>query len=90
MRIESPKPWSEMLSEALKKVSPDEFLGLFERYKPIDDKGRYLHWDELRRRVDKYSDPELAWVSIKAARSQISKKIPLKDIADEAFSFCIL
>jgi Fic family protein len=89
MRIESPKPWSEMLSEVINRVTASELLGVFDRYKPIDDKGRYQHWNELRRRVDKYPDPELAWVSIKSARSQISKKIPLKDIFGEFFSFCI-
>jgi Fic family protein len=89
MRIEYARPWHKMLSELSDRLDTAELMAVFGKYKPIDDKGRYLHWDELSRRIDKYPDQELAWVSIKGARSQISKKIPLKDIIGEQFSFCI-
>lgn len=89
MKIETPKRLQEMLSAISSRLDDSEFIAAFTKHKPIDDKGRYLHWDEVRRRVDKYPDPELAWFSIKNARNQISKKIPLKDIAGESFSFCI-
>jgi Fic family protein len=89
MRVEFPKPWPEMVSEVMSQYSSDEFLKQMGQYKPIDDKGRYLHWDELRRRRNQYPEMELAWVSIKAARKQISKNIPLKDKEGVPFSFCI-
>ncbi len=89
MRVEKPKVWAVLFPEVVKKYSADELIKHINKYKPIDEKGQYLHWDELRRRADQYEKPDLAWVSIKAARNQILKNIPLKDIAGDLFSFCI-
>lgn len=89
MKIETPKAWSILFDDVMDNHSPDEIFQQMDQFKPIDKKGRYLHWDELRRRRDRYKKPELAWLSIKSARRQISKNIPLKDIDGEPFSFCI-
>ncbi|RKZ57258.1 MAG: cell filamentation protein Fic [Gammaproteobacteria bacterium] len=89
MKIEKPKEWSLLVDEVMEKYSPDELFQQMDRFKPIDEKGCYLHWDELRRRRDRYKKPDLAWLSIKSARRQISKNIPLKDIDGKPFSLCI-
>lgn len=89
MKIEKPTEWSILIKEVMEKYSPDKLFQQMDRFKPIDEKGRYLHWDEIRRRRDHYKDPELAWLSIKSARRQISKKTSLKDIDGNPFSLCI-
>jgi len=57
--------------------------GLFENFRPlfkvVDSKGRYLHWDELRHRIDN-KDPILAWSAVKHSRlpgMQILRDLPL-------------
>jgi len=87
MRIEAPKKYS--VQELADTFSMDELISCLGTQKPIDEKGRYLHWDEVRRRKDQYPKPELAWFAIKSARRTISKDISLKDVAGEPFSFCI-
>lgn len=89
MKIEVPLPLSDLTAKVLKEFTPEKFVSLFGGGKPIDEKGRYLHWDEIRRRKDKYPQPELAWVVTKSARKSILKEIPLVDIEDVPFSFCI-
>lgn len=87
MRIEAPRNYS--VEELVEKFSMDELVSCLGTQKPIDEKGRYLHWDEVRRRKDQYSKPELVWFAIKSARRPILKDIPLTDIAGEPFSFCV-
>ncbi|HDZ56982.1 MAG TPA: Fic family protein [Pseudomonas xinjiangensis] len=52
-----------------------EYLELFT---PLDDKGRYQHFDELRFRIPKELDHSLAWSVVKQARQrQLNPIIPL-------------
>lgn len=44
-------------------------------YAAMNDKGRYLHYDEFRRRVPKDLDVDLAWSLTKLARSGPSQRI---------------
>ncbi|MBA2083013.1 Fic family protein [Aeromonas veronii] len=47
---------------------------------PIDDKGRYLHYDELRHRVKAPALPEIAWGFKKLSRAgQVNNVLPLGD-----------
>lgn len=87
MRIEAPR--NSSVQELAEKFSMDELVSCLGTQKPIDEKGRYLHWDEVRRRKDQYSKPELAWFAIKSARRPILKDIALTDIAGGSFSFCV-
>jgi Fic family protein len=47
--------------------------------KPIDEKGRYLHWDELRHRIGKDVKPDIAWWFVKTARKSGGKNLPFRD-----------
>jgi Fic family protein len=56
---------------------------------PLDGRGRYLHWDEMRNR----RPPEgLAhhewWLSTKYARMQIERPLPLRSKSGQPFVFC--
>ncbi len=59
------------------------------RYKEVDDKGRYLYWDQFQWRVDENDDPKKAWFATKFARAAKLKKITLYDKSDKPFSFCM-
>jgi len=87
MRIDMPT--NSSIQELAETFSMDELVSCLGTQKPIDEKGRYLHWDEIRRRKDQYPKPELAWFAIKSARRPIFKDVHLVDIAEEPFSFCI-
>ena len=61
-----------------------------QQVKPVDSKGRYLHWDKLRH----LSPPgnlssELWWFATKLGRKLTSTRIPLLSINKKNFCFCI-
>ena len=58
---------------------------------PIDDKGRYLHWDVLRHLPPPQGyTPELYWLATRYARTAIMRELPfLKDKHGKPFSFCM-
>lgn len=50
---------------------------------PLDDKGRYLHYDEFRHRVKAPANPEIAWRFKKFARFiQTSHTFPLGEVGN--------
>lgn len=49
---------------------PALLAGYLELFTPLDDKGRYQHFDELRFRIPKALDQALAWSVIKQARQR--------------------
>lgn len=58
-----------------------------ESIKPIV-KGKYLHWSELKyKKPPDGLDHILWWGGIKLARSQLARKVPLKDAGGRHFSF---
>lgn len=68
------------------KLDVDPFLAVIENHKerfgeyaelgrPVDSKGRYLHYDEFRFRVPKGLDVDLAWGFLKAARERQSSPL---------------
>ncbi|MGE4497737.1 MAG: Fic family protein [Deferribacterales bacterium] len=58
--------------------------------KPIDEKGRYLHWDEIvYREAPKDYSKEEYWLALKIARAKISSALPFLSKEGENFSFCI-
>jgi len=70
------------------KINPDNNLKPQERCSITDDKGRYLHWDKLRfLPPPKGLTSEQWWASIKLARRQQYKKIPINDPTGKPFVF---
>ena len=85
-RIRKPQP----LSSLIKHSNSENWFNLIDKYKAIDTKGRYLHWDQFQWRVDKGDDINLAWFATKISRRAIAKKLPLLQAKNElCFSYCI-
>jgi Fic family protein len=67
------KPPSEIVVSPFQHIAEneptklDDYLNLFS---PIDSKGRYLHFDELRYRLPQGLDSTVAWSIVKIARSR--------------------
>ncbi|EPJ46725.1 MAG: hypothetical protein OFPII_18160 [Osedax symbiont Rs1] len=75
MIVHPPEVNNNWFSIVQKQGFLDDFMPLF---KVIDDKGRYLHWDELRHRIGN-KDHTLVWSAVKSARmpgSQMLSGIP--------------
>jgi len=68
----------ELVANPLSKIAKNcpekltDYLGFFS---PLDKKGRYLPFDELRHRVDEDLDLKLAWSLVKMARSRQKSKV---------------
>ncbi len=62
-----PQMWNKIIDLHKEQVAAYVALG-----HPIDSKGRYLHYDQLRFRIPKGVDHTLAWSTIKFARKQQS------------------
>lgn len=60
-----PNPLSVIASDC-----PDRLNIYLELFSPTDKKGRYLHFDELRYRLDPSLDNQLAWSLVKSARNR--------------------
>ncbi len=57
---------------------------------PVDEKGRYLHWDKLRHITPPDGfDSELYWLATKKARNSINSDLPFKDKFSNPVNFCI-
>lgn len=57
-------------------------------YNITDEKDRYLHWDQLKRRVPRDKAVSI-WYAIKFKRMVQQKYIPLQDPAGGRFSYCV-
>lgn len=71
-------------------ITEEIFLLFVQQNQPVDDKGRYIHWDKLR-----YLTPptgltsEQWWLSIKQARRALYKPFPLDDLEGKIFKFAL-
>lgn len=55
----------------------------------VDDKGRYLHWDELRFKVPPEGlSLEDWWLKTRFARKAAAQSLPIVDVAGRQFTFC--
>lgn len=85
-KIRVPKPFSDLMAE----VEPKEYVVLVGKYGATDRKGRYLHWDEFKWRVERGDDEIAAWVATKITRQARAKQ--LQQLQAEKgchFSYCI-
>ncbi|MEA3418229.1 MAG: Fic family protein, partial [Campylobacterota bacterium] len=58
-------------------------------YKEVDDKGRYLYWEDFKWRVKKDDDPLIAWYTVKSARMNGRKLLRLQDKNNHFFNYSI-
>jgi len=57
---------------------------------PVDAKGRYLHWEKLKRiEPPEHYTPELFWYAMKASRAAIRRYLPFVDKYNSAIWFCM-
>ena len=69
--------------------NPSDLLKLFAEGLPVDGKGRYLHWDELRWRTPPEGlMPESWWLGTSFARQAMARVLPFSDVGGDAFRFC--
>jgi Fic family protein len=61
----------------------------YQYYQSVDEKGRYLYWDQFKWRVKENDDPQKAWWAVKWDRARNQKQIALCDKNGEPFSFCV-
>ena len=83
---EAPPPLAGLMAEAAGR--PDGLAALFGRSSPVDARGRYLHWDELRRRTppDGFTH-EMWWLGTAIARRAMARVLPFSDVDGEPFRF---
>ncbi|MCC6918840.1 MAG: Fic family protein [Alphaproteobacteria bacterium] len=55
---------------------------------PVDPKGRYLHWDDIRRRASSEEVAEAAFAVTKFARQKLAQRTHLRTKEGSAFWFC--
>lgn len=69
--------------------STDDLLTVFGTGSPVDGRGRYLHWDEMRRRKPPEGlTPETWWLSTAVARRTMARVLPFTDVDGDPFRFC--
>lgn len=74
----APKDLPQNVFKVLGEEHRDKISEYLDLYKPVDDQGRYLHFDQLRFRLPQDIDHNLAWAVIKSARSrQYSDLLPI-------------
>ncbi len=81
-------PLAEIKKRLTEQRDPARLANLFGR-KIVDEKGRYLHWDDFRRKVsDDGLSPEEGWFAMRTARVAAAQSVPLFDTEGRRFSFC--
>ena len=97
-KIRVPKPFSDLVNEFKNKKEPDvdhEFeekkvVPSLSKYGATDRKGRYLHWDEFKWRVERGDDELVAWVATKINRKARAKYLQqLQADKESCFSYSI-
>lgn len=68
--------------------SPEEFVRLVTESKPIDHKGRYLHWDEMRLRTPPADLTHRQWwLGTAMSRRSLARDLPLHGTSGSPFRF---
>lgn len=82
-----PPPNSQALLTEFAK-DPERLFGVLKTAKPIDHKGRYLHWDELRHRQppDDLTLEEW-WFGTAQSRLALARYLPFEDTNGQPFRF---
>lgn len=84
-RIEKPPK----IEEIFQKIDYKEFSDFLLKYPAVDSKGRYLHWNEFKWRIDSSDDLKKAWLATKMNRLSLLKNLGLFDKTGNNFKFCV-
>jgi Fic family protein len=67
----------------------DDLVPIIARSSPVDDKGRYLHWDEMRNRTPPHGlSLDQWWLGTAMSRRTLARRLPLVGVDGKPFSFC--
>ena len=93
MKIPVTPPDDDALMEKIfaSSVSNERIRQLFKSGKPVDSKGRYLHWDKLRH-LEPPNDltSEHWWFSIKSARRLLYNQLPFVDKYGKPMQYAVI
>ena len=87
MKVLAPPDWYEWYAE-IRTEDPERLLHILTTARPVDHKGRYLHWDEMRHR-----DPpdgltlEEWWFGTAGSRQTLARDLPLRGVNGHPFRF---
>ena len=89
MKIPVPPPDYDFIFRSIADNDIDLLMELLnEKTLPVDQKGRYLHWDKLRHLPPPEGmSSEHWWFSIKTARRNMYQQLPLYDKYNKPFQF---
>lgn len=88
MKIPVSPPDFDAILCSIAEDSVELFLELTKAASPVDQKGRYLHWDKLRHlSPPEGMSSEYWWFGMKAARRSLYRKVPLCDKKNQSFQF---
>lgn len=86
-KVLPPPDWNELFSK-LHEDDPQRLVEVLTAGDPVDAKGRYLHWDEMRHRPppDGLTLDEW-WLGTAYSRSMLARPLPLTSVTGEHFRF---
>lgn len=86
-KVLTPPTWTDLASE-IPPENQHRVIDVLTSGKPVDPKGRYLHWDEMRHRTppDGLTLDEW-WMGTAYSRSAIARLLPLTSVKGEPFRF---
>jgi hypothetical protein len=74
----------------MESINPATYGALISKYGPTDAKGRYLHWNEFKWRVEPGDDEKIAWLATKISRQVIAEPLAaLHATGDRTFTYCV-
>ena len=78
-----------VFKQGMYDIFSNEYLTYYADYKEVDDKGRYLYWEDFKWRVKKGDDPLVAWYAVKLARINGHKPLSLKNKNNHFFHYSV-
>lgn len=91
MKIPVSPPNMSVLYEDISKLGMGKLLAMHESASPVDEKGRYLHWDKLRHLTGPENlNSQEWWFRIKIARRNMYQKLPLLNKQGESFQYATI
>ncbi|MEJ7765533.1 MAG: Fic family protein [Acidimicrobiales bacterium] len=77
------------LIELMSSLEPAELTELLDHINPVDSRGRYLHWDDMRNRTPPADlTQEQWWLGTAFARQALARNVSLRGSDGSPFRFC--
>ena len=87
VKVLPPPDWHELLTEVVEN-DPARLNHIFTTARPVDYKGRYLHWDEMRHKDPPDGlTPQEWWFGTVNSRLALGRDLPLRGANNDPFRF---